>query len=327
MKQPVNKKLGENLVKLVSLLNDGQYHDGTTIGHELHMTRSAVWKLIKKLKSYHIKLDSIKGKGYALVEPLILLDIQRIKSALNEVNVTIFESVDSTNAYLRSIKQCDAINICLAEQQTQGRGRFNRKWHSPFAKNIYLSCLYPFQKEVSELSGLSLVVSLAVIKTLQNAGVNEKLFVKWPNDILHDHKKISGSLIEIRAETHGACHAIIGVGVNVNMLADEDEFISQAWTSIQQTLNTYIDRNKVCMSLLNNLFDYLQRFEQEGLLPFVSEWSAADCLTHQWIAVANVNETVEGRVMGINEQGHLLLELKNGNTRAFASGDTSIVKK
>lgn len=325
----MNKKLNTNLIKVVSILNDGEYHDGTTIGDKLHMTRSAVWKTIKKLENYEIKLDSVKGKGYALLEPLLLLDIIKIKKNLenSRVDLCVFESVDSTNEYLKTFKNSRSIKICLAEQQTHGKGRLNREWFSPFAKNIYMSCLYPFQKDVSELSGLSLVMSLAVVKTLKNSGVSENLFVKWPNDIVYDNKKISGSLIEIQAETHGICHAVIGVGINVNMLNVERGRIPQAWTSMQKILNTYIDRNVLCASLINNLLDYLHRFETEGLSSFVDEWKNADCLTNQAITVSNINESIEGKVMGINEQGHLMLQLKNGKIRAFSSGDTSIVKR
>jgi len=325
----MNKKLNENLIKVVSILNDGEYHDGTSIGDKLHMTRSAVWKTIKKLENYEIKLDSVKGKGYALLEPLLLLDVNKIKKHLEypRVDLCVFESVDSTNEYLKTFKNNRSIKICLAEQQTKGKGRLNREWFSPFAKNIYMSCLYPFQKDVSELSGLSLVISLAIVKTLKHYGVSQKLSVKWPNDIVYENKKISGSLIEIQAETHGVCHAVIGMGVNVNMLNVERKQISQAWTSIQKILNKYVDRNELCASLINHLLEYLHLFESEGLAAFVDEWKQADCLTDQVISVTNINESVEGKVVGINEQGHLLLQMSGGKTRAFSSGDTTIVKK
>lgn len=324
----MNKKMNATLVKIVSILSDGEYHDGTTIGEKLQMTRSAVWKTIKKLESYDIKLDSIKGKGYALLEPLVFLDAKKIKKNLSElVDINVFESVDSTNEYLKAFKNSKTIKVCVAEQQTEGKGRLNRKWFSPFAKNIYLSCLYPFSKDISELSGLSLVMGLAIVNTLKSIGVDENLFVKWPNDIFYDNKKISGSLIEIQAETHGACHAIIGIGVNVNMLNAEPKSITQEWTSVQKILNTYTDRNDLCSRLINNLLDYLQRFEKHGLSTFVSEWRSADSLTDKIISVSNVNETIEGRAVGINDQGHLLLELKDGKVRAFSSGDTSVVKK
>lgn len=282
---------------------------------------------MQKLLQYGVKLDSVKGKGYALLEPLVLLDQHKIKKHFPKAEVFVFEKIDSTNTYLKNLKpglKQKTLAICLAEQQTKGRGRFDREWFSPFAKNIYLSCLYPFQKDVSELSGLSLVVSLAIARTLEDFGITKKCFVKWPNDIVYEQQKLSGSLIEVLAETHGACHAIIGIGVNVNMLQEEGRLISQAFTSMQQILSVYIDRNKVCLRLLENLFTYLQRFELQGLNAFMEEWKKADGLFGKVITVRNFNETLDGQAMGINEQGHLLLKTKAGNLRTLASGDTSL---
>lgn len=312
----------------MNILSDGEYHDGTSIGEALQMTRAAVWKAIKKLSAYNIKIDSIKGKGYALSEPLVLLDAAKIRKQINrdKVEINIFENVTSTNAYLKSQKPSQTIKLCLAEQQTAGKGRLNRDWYSPFGRNIYLSCLYTFQKDLSELAGLSLVTSLAIIKTLQQYGIRENLHVKWPNDIIYENKKLSGSLIEVIAESHGTCHAIIGIGINVNILDDEEK-ISQPWTSVQQILGTYIDRNLLCARLINTLFDYLAQFNEKGFQAYTHEWMQTDCLTNQMITVKSFSEKIRGRVAGINEQGHLLLQLADGSVRAFSSGDTSIVKK
>ncbi|WP_232058662.1 biotin--[acetyl-CoA-carboxylase] ligase [Aquicella lusitana] len=320
------KKFNPNLVKLLNILNDGQYHDGDSVGRRLGMTRSAVWKTIKKLEAYEVAIDSVKGKGYALFDPLILLETQKIKKRLNEkVDLHLFESIASTNDYLKSIKPVKGISFCLAEQQTSGKGRLNREWYSPFGRNIYLSCLYSFQKDISELSGLSLVISLTILKTLKNYGITG-LFVKWPNDIVHGNKKIAGSLIEIQAETHGFCQAIIGVGLNVNMLGG-DLPITQAWTSMRKILGSPVDRNELCARLINTLLADLREFEEVGFSGFVDRWSEADALANQTITLKNVREEIRGKVAGINEHGHLLLRLANGSIRAFSSGDTSIVKK
>ncbi|SRR5579883_2790310 len=322
------KKTSASLIKMVTILSDGGYHDGDTIGKKLKMTRSAVWKLIKKLEGYHIQLDSVKGKGYALLEPLILLERNKIKQYLadEKVDILIFESMPSTNDYLKTIKNSKSITICLAEQQTHGRGRLGREWYSPFGKNIYMSCLYPFQKDISELAGLSLVTSLAILRTLKEMGVREKIFVKWPNDISYDSKKLSGSLIEIQAETHGTSWAVIGVGMNVNMM-DDDHHISQAWTSLRKIIGQYVDRNQLCAKLIQHLIAYWKKFDAQGFAPFIHEWVSSDCLMHQTITLNNLDKKIKGKVMGVNEQGHLLLELADGSMGAFSSGDTSVVKK
>jgi BirA family biotin operon repressor/biotin-[acetyl-CoA-carboxylase] ligase len=322
------KKLTSGLVDLITILNDGEYHDGTTIGDALHITRSAVWKAIKKLEGYKIKIHSVKGKGYILSEPLILLNQKIIKKGITHknINLQLFETIPSTNDYLKSIGNSNKISICIAEQQTQGKGRLHRNWHSPFAQNIYLSCSYPFQKDLSELPGLSLVVSLAIAKILKTVGLSTHLNVKWPNDILYDHKKLSGNLIEILAESNGISLATIGIGINVNMLTDGHHDISQPWTSLSKITNHYMDRNVLCISLINQLIDHLQLFDSNGLSSFIAEWNQMDYLKKKNIALKNGNKIIHGKAMGIDEQGHLILELKNGSTQAFSSGDTSVMK-
>jgi len=323
----MDKKLNKSLIKMTGILSDGEYHDGTTLGSELNMTRSAIWKMIKKLENNGIPIRSVKGKGYALSEPLVLLDSNKIKKNIlsGSVDLEVFESITSTNDHLKKNKHTQTIKLCLAEQQSGGKGRFNRRWFSPFGKNIYLSCLYPFQKDISELSGLSMAVSLAIIKVIKKIAALDNLFVKWPNDIIYDNKKLAGCLVEIQAETHGICQVVIGIGINVNMLSCDE--ISQPWTSLQKLTRAYVDRNELCIHLINNLLEYLKTFEKKGLAFFINEWNAADCLTEKKIAVKNLNETVHGKALGINENGQLLLKMQDGKTRAFSSGETSILKK
>jgi BirA family transcriptional regulator, biotin operon repressor / biotin---[acetyl-CoA-carboxylase] ligase len=322
------KKLTASFANLVAILNDGHYHDGTTIGEKLNITRSAVWKTIKKLQSYGIKVDSIKGKGYALLEPLILLNQNTIKEniAQEKIDVEVFETISSTNAYLKARINDHAIKICLAEQQTQGKGRLHRTWHSPFGQNIYLSCQYSFQRDVSQLAGLSLVVSLAIAKTLANYALPKAMAVKWPNDIFYDEKKLSGALIEIQAESHGVCHAIIGIGLNVNMMHDDEQHILQDWTSLRKITASYIDRNEVCSLLMENLITYLRQFEKEGLAPFINEWNDADCLMNKDISLKNGSKNIHGKAKGIDNLGNLILQASDGRLHAFSSGDTMLMK-
>lgn len=325
----MSKKSSNKLARLAAYMSDGEFHDGTALGEALQMTRSAVWKMIKKLERYDIEINSVKGRGYALCEPVILLDEELIHKHLAKQNckLALFESIGSTNDYLKTLRNPKGVHFCLAEQQTEGRGRLSRAWHSPFGKNIYLSCLYPFHKDISELAGLSLVVSLAIVRVLQQFGLTDDLHVKWPNDIISEQRKISGTLIEVQAESHGMSHAVIGIGLNVNMLIDERRKISQAWTSMRRVTGKYIDRNLVAAALIRELQNYLQCFEREGFAAFTDEWMAAEVMTGQQVTVKTVNETATGEVKGINAQGHLLMKMADGKVRAFSSGDTSIIKK
>jgi BirA family biotin operon repressor/biotin-[acetyl-CoA-carboxylase] ligase len=322
------KKLTAGFTQLVAILNDGHYHDGTTLGEALKITRSAVWKTIKKLQAYDIKVDSIKGRGYALLEPLALLDQDKIQHGLNSKNITVevFEEIDSTNDHLKARITDNAIKICLAEQQTHGKGRHHRPWHSPFGQNIYLSCKYSFPRDVSQLAGLSLVASLALVKTLETYRLPKLLAVKWPNDLIYDHQKLSGTLIEIQAESYGACHAIIGIGLNVNMLHDTQQQILQEWTSLRKITASYIDRNSLCILLIDNLLAYLAIFEKQGLAPFIDEWHAADYLMNKTISLKSGDKVIRGQAKGIDTNGNLLLQTKNGTLLTCSVGDTTLLK-
>jgi len=321
------KKLQSNFIRLVRILSDGCYHDGNSLGKTLNMTRSAVWKAIKKLEKYQIEIKSNKGKGYALASPLQLLDPDVIKQHCQSPSIIldVFESIDSTNDYLKAINTIEKAIFCIAEEQTKGKGRLNRPWVSPFGKNIYFSCRYPFNKDVSALAGLSLVVGLAVVKTLQSYGISDKLQVKWPNDVYYDYKKLSGILLEIQAESHDCMsHAIIGVGINVNLL--DDKAITQSWTSMHKILGHTVDRNLLCARLINYLLPYLKWFDEQGLAPFLAEWMESDCLLHKEITLKSVRNEITGIVRGVNAVGHLLVELADGRVCAFSSGEVTIVK-
>ena len=322
------------LVRLVKILNDGKYHDGTTLGKKLNMTRSGVWKAIKKLEDYNIKITSIKGKGYALLEPLILLDKKVIcKNFYSniKVDIEIVETISSTSDYLRAIfdypRLKSKLKICIAEEQSVGRGRLQRYWYSPFAKNIYFSLIYPFQKDVSEVNGLSLVVSLAIIAVCNMFALSSPIRVKWPNDVIYQDKKLAGNLIELQAESHGHCIAIIGIGMNVNMLATDTNEIDQPWISLREILGEYLDRNIIMINLLNILFAYLDRFEKYGLSDFFKEWQEADSLLGKNITLKNISNQINGLVHGIDEHGRLLMKLNDGSICSYSSGEVHILKK
>lgn len=324
----MQKKVNDKLPSLMMILSDGEFHDGTMLGCRLSITRSAVWKMMKKLERYGIQIESVKGRGYSLRESIILLEEKLIRSHLQDkkLQLHLFESITSTNDFLKELPSGQGIQVCLAEQQTAGRGRLGRSWYSPFGKNIYLSCLYPFQKDVSELAGLSLVVSLALCSALREFGIEKHVHVKWPNDIVCQSKKLAGIIIDVQAESHGVSHAVIGIGVNVNMGHEDDSEIQQPWISMRDVRGDFLDRNHVAGVVINQLLHYLKRFNQTGFESFIAEWNAAEAMHNKQITLKTLNETFTGVMSGINAQGHLLLKMSDGQTRAFSSGDATIKK-
>ncbi len=321
------KKLNTNLQKIVNLLNDGSFHDGTSLGNKLNITRAAIWKLIKKLEDYGVEIESVKGKGYRLIEPLILFKKSKIKQHTKEkFSIEIFETITSTMDYFKESHDHKNVKVCLAELQTAGRGRFNRKWHTPFAQNLALSVCYPFAKDISQLAGLSIIVGISICQSLKVYQLSERLKLKWPNDIIYDDKKLGGVLIEIEGETNGWCNAIIGIGLNANLQNCSSQMIPQPWTSLRTITGKYIDRNFLCGTLIKNLLNNLEKFAKEGLSPFMPTWKTYDYLYGKKITIENFNKKLTGIAQGINTNGHLLLQQRNKKIIECSSGDASIGK-
>lgn len=320
------KKLSTKLIEITNILSDLGYHDVDTMGSQLGITRSATLQIVKKLENYGIEVSFIKGKGYSLKTPLILLNENYIKQEVANKNIEIFETLASTNDYLKKLGNCGQTRICFAEHQSKARGRLNRSWHAPFGQNIYMSYSYPFWKDISELTGLTLVVSLALVKALSLINLPEQLLIKWPNDVLYQGEKLLGSLIEVLAESNGVSYAIIGIGINVNMEDDKNNIITQKWCSLRNITSDYIDRNLLSVSIINHLTEYLHKFNKEGFSGFISEWNQVDSLFNKEIKLSSGNEEIVGIGRGVNHSGNLMIELANGEMRVCSSGDTTIIK-
>lgn len=323
--------LNPHLNHIIHLLSDGEYHDGNAIGEKLNISRARVWRFIKKLEQYKVPIVCAKKKGYQLKSPLILLDPKKLKSHLRHrsIKLKILEKTTSTNDYLKKfIKKNQTIAACFSETQTAGKGRLHRQWHSPFAENIYLSVLCPFQQDISELNGLSLVVALALCHAIESVIdlSGKKLKVKWPNDILIDGCKLAGILIEIEAKSHGFSQVVIGMGINVNMKIATKTNIDQAWISLTQVTQQYIDRNSLGAAMIDSLIDYLETFSCKKLSFFMSEWKKRDYLLNSNISVSFANKKMKGVSLGVNDQGHLKLKELDGNILFLSSGETTLLK-
>lgn len=317
-----------NLKKLASLLSDCQFHDGETLGERVGLTRAAIWKMIHKLTDYGIAITSVKGKGYVVNEPLILLDKKTIQAALEptlakQIDLTVLESVNSTTTHLRHHFNLAKKSFCISECQTAGIGRLGRTWSSPFGLNLYFSYRHHFHCDIADLSGLSLATSIAVLKTLEKFGLDCK--IKWPNDIYCEDKKMAGNLIELIAESNGSCHAIISAGINVNMTHNADK-INQPWTSMRLQTAVLYDRNAIAAELIQQLITTLDHFSTQGLAFFKKTYDQYDYLYQRPVIIQQYQSTLEGKAMGIDDAGRLLLQTAQGVITPISAGDASIKK-
>lgn len=310
------------------MLADGQFHSGEEIGVILGVSRAAVWKHLQKLERLGISLRSIKGRGYCIEGGLDLLDLSKITSAIKSsqsLNFTLFPQIDSTNSYLMR-HESPALQVCLAEFQSAGRGRRGRQWISPFAQNIYCSCGWGFEGGIAALEGLSLAVGLVIVRALRRHGVSG-LELKWPNDVLYQNQKLAGILIEMRGDPAGYCEVIVGIGINVAMGGEQALGISQAWTDLrtifeQQGLSL-LSRNSLVATLVDELVLVLKNYEQSGFGNYRAEWEALNAHAGQLIELHNGAFLSSGVCLGITDVGALVIETEAGR-KEFHGGEVSL---
>ena len=315
---------------LLRLLGDGYCHSGSELGIALGITRSAIWKQINHLIHLGIPIQRIPHQGYQLPNQLILLNKEQIveyllaEKQLDEFNLYLFTSLDSTNRFLKDLPIFNTIDICCAEMQTQGRGRFGRHWHSPFGENIYCSSRWNLNYDLSKLPGLSLVTSLSILATLNDLHSSSDIKIKWPNDVLWKDKKLCGSLIEIMTESNSTIQVVIGIGLNVNSDTQNHPLSDKPWCSLYEITKNYFDRNLLIAKLIINLERYLTQFMCNDLNSFMDEWNKYDYLVGKNVKVTQSLSTLSGVACGINQIGQLILKDESGVTHLLSSGDTSL---
>ena len=311
------------MLTLLNLLKDGRFHSGQDLGAALGVSRSAVWKQLQHLEAeLGLSIHKVRGRGYQLAAPLMLLDPLKMVGMKAVWPITVLDTTDSTNAEaLRAIGLGqEAPFLVLAERQTSGRGRRGRKWVSPFAENLYFSLVLRIDGGMRQLEGLSLVVGLAVLQTLRKLGVTGA-GLKWPNDVLVGNKKIAGILLELVGDPADVCHVVLGIGVNVNMQVAEE--VDQQWTSMRLETGKSCDRNILVAELGEQLLAYIQRQQIDGFSVLQAEWEENHLWQERSVSLIAGVSQIDGVVLGIDNQGALRLKV-NGVEKVFSGGELSL---
>ncbi len=240
------------------------------------------------------------------------------------LSVEVFDSVDSTNAAAaRAAAQHSGAGLWLADQQTAGRGRRGKTWVSPAGSNLYMSLLWWTQADVAALGGASLAVGVAVADTLQALGL-DSVRLKWPNDILVEHAKLGGILVEILQTGQKETALVIGVGLNLFMPAEQARLIDQSWTQLANHIPSVPARNELAAQLAITLVHCLQRFEVQGLAGFTEQWQTLDAMAGRNVRVVTGDSVALGRAVGVAPDGALRMRLEDGRLETFYAGEVSL---
>ncbi len=269
----------------------------------------------------------------AIVSETILapLQVKTIHKYLCEQSINsigkihVFPSIESTNKYLLGYEaSAKQVVICLAEHQTQGRGRYGHQWESPSGVNVYLSMSWPLHDTQKKYDVLSLWLLLAIAELLEKHQL-QNIQLKWPNDICVQGKKLAGVLIE-RKIGQSKHNLVIGLGLNVAMSLKDDVRINTPWIDLLSIKpNWQVSRNELSAQLIEILMNTLTHFEQEKLNDLAVRWNDYDMLKNEQVQFLYDGEIGVGEVKGIDESGQIILNM-NGEVMHLHSSQLSEIK-
>lgn len=318
-----------NLYPLIKLLSDGKFQTGTQLGLKLGISRTAVWKQIQQLEGLGLEVVTKKNEGYCLLEPLDLLDFEKIKQSLSEANSLLISEfypvIDSTNLeFSRRISAGEEFkhHLILAEKQTAGRGRRGRDWISPYASSLSMSICWRVEAGANVLQGLSLAVGVVIKNVLAKHQMSD-IQLKWPNDLYLNNTKVGGILIELSGDLAGPCNLVVGFGLNVysSQLALA---VDQPVAFLSDVNDTEICRTSLAVDLALEVEKLLKDYPVNGFKPWQDSWNSA----HVWQGVEanlmtplNVTPVTLG---GVNELGELQVTYSDGSKGSINSGEISV---
>jgi len=326
--------------RLLGLLCDGSLHSGAQLAAALGVSRAAVWKLVGELRAAGVAIDSLSRRGYRLSAPVELLDAARMRAHACEQGrrlpdeLEVHFLIDSTNDHLYAAPPPapGAARVAFAELQSAGRGRRGRRWIAPFGSGLTFSISWTFAETPADLPALGLALGVAIAKVLSGLGA-QRLSLKWPNDLLHDGRKLGGLLTQLRQESGGAATVVAGLGLNLALpdaarnaieAVDTPDHPALAVADLAgATPQGLPSRNLIASRLVLGLEDALREFATVGFTGFAHEWAALDALRGAPVRVHQGSERFEGTARGTDRDGALLVESAGRVLRVF-SGDVSV---
>ena len=308
------------------------YISGEHISKELGVSRTAVWKHISALRNDGYHIEAVPSRGYRLVPSSDNIDPHKVKARLKSARVgqrlEFLKTSGSTNADAFRFAEDGAVEgtVVLADTQTGGKGRRGRVWTSPAGVNLYCSVVLRPAIMPHEAPQLTFLSAVAVARAIE---LTTKLApkIKWPNDLLISGKKVAGLLNEMSAETDGINFVILGIGVNLNMTADQfPDDLRHPATSIFLESGVRVDRSQFTSTMLNELDRLYGDFLVHGFSPVREEWQQRCNASGRRVLVSDSGtECTEGRFIGIDTDGALLLRSDDDKLHRITCGDVRVI--
>jgi BirA family biotin operon repressor/biotin-[acetyl-CoA-carboxylase] ligase len=304
---------------------------GARIAREIGVSRSTVWRWVTRLRELGVHVKGQQRTGYFLekVPDLVTADLlrQRLKGSLFGKRIYHFFRTDSTNRVALELGHADEPEgaVILAEEQTAGRGRAGRTWHSERGTGIYTTLLLRPKLAPVQAPLLTMMAGLSAHAAIQTAtGLTVDL--KWPNDLMSQGKKIGGILTEMHAEPAQVRFVIVGIGINVNQQKFPGDLGAIA-SSLRAETGRMHSRLELLVQLLRVFESDYNRFVKEGPGSVVERFSAiSSYASGKRVRVTNGKESFTGVTAGLGPEGLLQVQRDGGQVVTVIAGDVAEIK-
>jgi BirA family biotin operon repressor/biotin-[acetyl-CoA-carboxylase] ligase len=240
------------------------------------------------------------------------------------------DTTDSTNSEAeRQLAAGSALPlVILARQQTEGRGRRGRPWHSPAGGNLYCTFVFRPRLELARLQDFTLWMGLNICELVTNfCKIDPGL--KWPNDLLLSGRKAGGMLTEARIDADQIRDLVFGLGLNLNgRAADLPREVQSTAISLAEATGAPVDLNRFAAALIGRVLSAYALFvENDYRDKFAELWARYDVLRGRPVTVVQGTRTITGTATGIDDEGSLIVRLSSGRTERFRAGEVTLGKQ
>ena len=318
---------------ILRLLSDGKFHSIEKLARSLNVYPGRISNALLGSERFGVIIQRTHWHSYRWQNPINWIDANEILSYFKNVKLSfhlvVLNSIDSTNRFLLDQSTTNYVPlhknpVIITELQTQGRGRLGRPWYSGLGDGLTFSVLCRFDCPVRQLSGLSLVIGVAIVRALKYFGI-DKLTLKWPNDVLFCYRKLAGILIELSNDMRTGSSVVIGIGLNVQLSPLIEKNIDQAFVDLFAITGRVMNRNMLLAALLFEIAKVLKDFNHFGFDYFRSEWISYHAYEGKLISLTLPDGSVKrGIVDGVDFDGSIRLKMISGKKCSFNSGELAL---
>lgn len=306
---------------------------GAELARQLGVSRAAVWARIEELRKVGYDVVASPHQGYVLRATPDLLHADDLVSRLGPVKVIgrevrVFGETSSTNDVVEKLAR-DGVGegiVVFAETQTKGRGRLGRKWVSPAGKGLWFSVLLRPDLRPQAATQLTVISAVAVARAIERqTGLSPE--IKWPNDIMFGPRKCAGILLELSAELDHIRHVVLGIGMDVNLTAEElPPELRLLATSLRIESGRTIDRPELAAAVIRELDAAYARLRAGDFHEIGDEWMRRCITLGRRVRILIGDRPVTGLAEALDEEGALLVRTEHGRLERVVGGDVALEK-